>query len=74
MNELKGKTDDASHDSVTEQASEVFDNFFETVKDEIKNENKEFNVALIKFIKKIWNIESKPERFCISKFWYDMFR
>ena len=48
MNELKGKTDDASHDSVTEQASEVFDNFFETVKDEVKNENKEFSVALIK--------------------------
>ena len=51
-NELEDKTDGASHDNFTEQASEMFDNFFKTVKEEIKYENKEFNVALIKFIKR----------------------
>ena len=51
-NELEGKTDGASHDSFTEQASEMFDNFFKTVKEEIKNENREINAALIKFIKR----------------------
>ena len=51
-NQLEGKTDGASHDSFIEQASEMFGNFFKTVKEEIKNENKEFNVALIKFIKR----------------------
>ena len=29
----------------------MFRNFFKTVKEEMKNENKEFNVALIKYIK-----------------------
>ena len=51
-NELEGKTDGATHDSFTEQASEMFDNFFKTVKEEIKIENKEFGVALIKVIKR----------------------
>ena len=31
-NELEDKTDGASHDNFTEQASEMFDNFFKTVK------------------------------------------
>ena len=30
----------------------MFDNFFKTVKEEIKNENREINAALIKFIKR----------------------
>ena len=30
----------------------MFDNFFKTVKEKIKNENKEFNFALVKFIKR----------------------
>ena len=33
------------------QASEMFDEYFKTVKEEIKNENKKFNVTLIKFMK-----------------------
>ena len=52
INELEGKTDGASNESFTEQVSEMFDNFFKTVKEEIKNENREFNVALVKFIKR----------------------
>ena len=35
----------------TKQASEMFDKYFKTVKEEIKNENKKFNVTLIKFMK-----------------------
>ena len=35
----------------TKQASEIFDKYFKTVKEEIKNENKKFNVTLIKFMK-----------------------
>ena len=68
MNELKGKNDGASHDSVTEQASEVFDNFFETVKDEIKNENKEFNVALIKFTKRFETLSQNQKDSAFQSF------
>ena len=68
-NELEGKTDGASHDSFTEQASEMFDNFFETVMEEIKNENKELNVALIKFIKRFESFSQTQN----SKFWYHIF-
>ena len=35
----------------TKQASEMFDKYFKTVKEEIKNENKKFNVTFIKFMK-----------------------
>ena len=49
--ELEGKINGASHDSLKEQTSEMFNNIFKTVKEEIKNENKKFNVALIKFMK-----------------------
>ena len=51
IDELESKTNGDSHDSFNEQTSEMFDNFFKTVKEEIKNENKEFNFALIKFMR-----------------------
>ena len=53
INELEGETNGACCDSFTEQVSEMFNNFFKTVKEEIKNENKEFNLALIEFIKNL---------------------
>ena len=43
----------------------MLDNFFETVKEDIKNEKKESNVTLIE---KFWTFQSKPGSFCISKF------
>ena len=51
-NELECKTDGAGNASFTEQSSEMSDNFFKTAKEEIKNINKQFNVAFIKFIKR----------------------
>ena len=49
----------------------MLDNFFETVKEDIKNEKKESNVTLIE---KFWTFQSKPGSFCISKFWHYIFR
>ena len=60
---LEGKTNGAGHDSFTEQASEMFDNFFKTVKEEIKNENKTFNAALIKFMKRFESF-SQNQKVC----------
>ena len=39
----------------------MFDNFFKTVKEEIKNEKKEFNVALVKFIKRFESISQNQK-------------
>lgn len=49
----------------------MLDNFFETVKEDIKNEKKESNVTLIE---KFWTFQSKPGSFYISKFWHYIFR
>ena len=38
--------------TVSQKLQKMFDNFFETVKEEIKNENKKFNVVLMKFMKR----------------------
>ena len=67
-NKLEGKTNGASHDSFTEQASEMFENCFKTVKEEIKNENKEFNVALIKFIKRFESFGENQDVFAFQSF------
>ena len=38
--------------TVSQKLQKMFDNFLETVKEEIKNENKKFNVVLMKFMKR----------------------
>ena len=66
-NELEGTTNGASHGSFTEQVSEMFGIFFKTVK-EIKNEEKELNVALIKFIKRFESFSQNQKVFAIQSF------
>ena len=46
----------------------MFDNFAKTLKEEIKNKNKEFNVALIKFIKRFESFSQNQKVFAIQSF------
>ena len=52
----------------------MFDNFFKTVKEEIKNENKELNVALIKFIKRFESFSQKQKVSAFQSFGTTFFR
>ena len=46
----------------------MFDNVFKAVKGEIKNEDKEFNVALIKFMKRFESFSQNQKVSAFQKF------
>ena len=46
----------------------MFDNVFKAVKGEIKNEDKEFNVALIKFMKRFESFSQNQKVSAFEKF------
>ena len=68
-NELEGKTNGTSHDSFTEASENVWQ-FFWNSKGRNQKWKQKIQCGLDEIHEKIWIIQSKPESFCISKFWY----
>ena len=70
---MENKTDEletngGSHDSFTEEASKMFEIFFKTVKEEIKNGSKKLNVTLIKFLKRLESLFQNQKVFTFQSF------